>query len=138
MVLTRSRDTQMDKARRTMREVVKYAQEAAQDERLRSNVSSALAHGANAGDRLKKDIDGGAFYSRLATDKKLRKSLRAMLDDLEDASDRVRGKKTHRFRNVVLTLAGIVGVVVTFPKIRPWLSERTGMFPDGSKPDPVA
>src|SRR6188768_2203041 len=128
----------MDKARRTMREVVKYAQEVAQDERLRSDVSSALAHGANASDRLKKDIDGGVVYSRLANDKKLRKSLRAMLDDLENASDRVRGKKSHRFRNFVLTVAGIVGVIVAFPKIRPWLSERTGMFEAGpGEPEPV-
>ena len=62
-MLTRSKDTQIDKVKRTMREVIEYAQEVAQDERLRSNVSAALAHGSQASDQLKKDIQAGGVYS---------------------------------------------------------------------------
>jgi hypothetical protein len=130
-VLTRSRDTQLDKARRTMRDVAKYAQEVARDEQLRADVSSALAHGSKAGDRLKKDIEAGGISSRLAADRKLRRNLRAMIDDLDAASDRVRRKKRHRFRNFVLVLFGAIGAVVALVKIRSW----TGM--DESEPEPV-
>jgi hypothetical protein len=123
-VLTRSKDSQMDKARRTMREVVKYAEEVARDERLRADVSAALAHGSKAGDQVKKDIQAGGIYSRLAADKKLRKNLRAMLDDLDAASDRVRRKKSHRVRNFVLMLLGAIGAAAALVKAAPG-SERT-------------
>lgn len=128
----------MDKAKRTVRDVMKYAQEVAQDERLRSDVSAALAHGSKASDQLKKDIQAGGIYSRLAADRKLRKNLRAMLDDLDAASDRVRRRKSHRIRNFVLMVAGVVAAALAFPKIRPWLTERTESFGTGtSEPDPV-
>ena len=117
-MLTRSRDTQVDKAKRTMRDLVKYAQEVAQDERLRAQMSAALAHGSEAGDRLKKDVDAGGIYTRLADDKKLRKNLRAMLDDLDSAGERLRRKERHRVRNVLLVLAGVAATVVAVPKIR--------------------
>ena len=125
--MTRSKDTQMDKTRRALQDVVRYAQRAAGDERLRADVSAALAHGSKATDQLKKDIQAGGIYSRLAADKKLRKNLRAMLDDLDAASNRVR-RKSHRLRNVVLMLAGVVASAVAFPKIRARLTERTEDF----------
>jgi hypothetical protein len=122
-VLTRSKDTQMDKARRTLQDVFSFAQEVAGDEQLRSNVSAALARGSKATDQVKKDIHAGG-YSRLAADKKLQKNLRAMLDDLDAASNRVR-RTSHRLRNFVLVLAGIGAAAVAFPRIRPWLTKRT-------------
>lgn len=138
-MLTRSKDAQMDKAKRTMRDVVEYAQKVVRDERLRADVSAALAHGSKASDQLKKDIQAGGIYSRLAADKKLRKNLRAMLDDLDAASNRVRSKKkSHRIRNFVLMLSGVVAAAFAFPKIRPWLKERTDNFGTGTTgPDPV-
>jgi signal transduction histidine kinase len=126
-MLTRSKDSQTDKAKRTMQDVVRYAQQVARDEGLRADVSAALAHGSKAGDQLKKDIQAGGIYSRLAADKKLRKHLRAMLDDLDAASDRVR-RKSHRLRNFVLMLAGLAAAALALPKIRPWLTKRTEDF----------
>ena len=134
-MLTRSRDTQMDKAKRTMRDVVEYAQKVARDERLRADVSAALAHGSKASDQLKKDIQAGGTYSRLAADKKLRKNLRAMLDDLDAASNRVRIQRSHRIRNFLLMLAGVVAAALAFPKIRPWVTENLGTRT--TDPDPV-
>ena len=137
-MLTRSKDNQMDKAKRTMQDVVRYAQEVAGDERLRADVSAALAHGSKATDQLKKDIQsGGGIYSRLAADKKLRKNLRAMLDDLDTASNRVR-RKSHRLRNFVLMLAGAAAGAVALPKIRARLTERTEDFGTGTtESDPM-
>ena len=122
-MLTRSRDTQMDKAKRTMRDVVRYAQEIAQDERLRADVSAALGHGSKAGDRVKQDLASGGdgIYSRLADDKKLRKNLRAMLDDLDAAGDRLRRKESHRLRNAVLVVGGVVAAAVALPRLRSWI-----------------
>jgi hypothetical protein len=126
-----TRDTQVDKARRTMREVAKYAQEVARDEKLRADVSAALAHGSKAGDQLKKDIQAGGIYSRLAEDRKLRKNLRAMLDDLDSASDRVRRKQSHRLRNFVFVILGAIGAAVALVKFRSWFET------DDSGPEPV-
>ena len=122
-MLTRSRDSQMENAKRTVRDVVRYAHDVARDERLRADVSSALAHGSKASDQLKKDIQAGGIYARLAADKKLRKNLQAMLDDFDAASKRMR-RNRHRFRNLVLMLAGIVGGALAIPKIRARLAER--------------
>ena len=130
-MLTRSRDSQMDKAKRTVRDVVRYAQDVARDERLRADVSAALAHGSKAGDQLKKDIQAGGIYSRLAADKKLRKYLRAMLDDLDAAGNRMR-RKSHRVRTFVLMLTGVVGAALALSKSRPWLTKQTEDFDLGT------
>ena len=130
-MLTRSKDTQIDKAKRTLQDIVRHAQQVAGDERLRSDLGAALAHGSKATDQLKKDILAGGIYSRLAADKKLRKNLRAMLDDLDAAGNRVR-RKSHRLRNFVLMLAGVVASAVAFPKIRARLTERTEDFGTGT------
>lgn len=130
-MLTRSSENQMEKAKRTVQDAVRYAQHVAGDERLRADVSAALAHGAKAGERLKQEIRAGD-YSRLATDEKLRKNLRAMLDDLDAASQRVRPRKTHRIRNLLLMIIGGVAAALAFPRIRPWLAERTKIFGRGT------
>ena len=62
-----------------------------------------------------------------------------MLDDLEDAGNRVRRKRSHRLRNALLMLAGIAGIAFTLPKIRSWLTESTGVFETSlNEPDPIA
>jgi hypothetical protein len=95
---------------------------AAQDKRLRADLSAALAHGSKASNRVKKDIAAGGAYESLAADKKLRRNLRAMLDDLDAASDRLRRKRSHRVRNAVLVLAGAMAAALALPKIRSWIA----------------
>jgi signal transduction protein with GAF and PtsI domain len=138
-MLNRTRETQMDKATNMMRDVLKYAQGVAQDERLRADFRAAVDHGSQASERLKKDIQGGSIYTRLAADKKLRKHLRAMLDDLDDAGSRMRRGRSHRVRNASLVLAGAVAAALAFPRVRPWLEERASdIFGTGSaEPDPL-
>ena len=116
-----TRETQMDKAKKTLRNVVSYVEDVTADERLRADVRDAAVHGAKASERVRKDLDGDGITSRLADDKKLRKNLRAMLDDLDSAADRVRGKKRHRTRNILVLFGAIAAA---FLVARLWLSGR--------------
>ena len=131
-MLNRTKTNQMDKAKNTLRDVVSYAQEVARDERLRADMRAALDHGTKASLRVKKDLELGGISTRLATDKKLRKHLRAMLDDLDDAGNRMR-RKSHRARNALLIAVGAVTAALAFPRVQPWLTERTSdLFGTGS------
>ena len=138
-MLNRTKETQMDKATNIMRDVVKYAQGVAQDQRLRGDLRAALDHGSEASDRLKKDIQAGSIYTRLAEDKKLRKNIRAMLEDLDDAGHRMRRGRSHRIRNALLVVAGAVAAAVAFPRVRPWIEEQASdIFASKSaEPDPL-
>jgi hypothetical protein len=122
-MLTLKRQSQMDKAKETLRDVVSYADEVVRDERLRGDILAAIGHGAEAGDRFRADIDAGGITTRLAADKKLRRNLRRALDDLENASDRLRRKRRHRVRNIVLiaAAAGVVAAIV--PSARRWFAQ---------------
>ena len=124
-MLTLTKETQLDRAKKTLREVVSYTDQIARDERVRADIRSAAGHGAKASERVRKDLDGGGISSRLVADKKLRRNLRAMLDDLDKASGRVRRKNSHRARNVVLMLVGAVAALTVVPKVRRRLSDRT-------------
>ena len=138
-MLSRTKETQMDKATNVMRDVARYANQVARDERLRADFRAVLDHGSQASDRLKKDLRGGGIYTRLASDKKLRKNLRAMLDDIDQAGSRMRRRRSHRLRNALLVLAGAVAAAVAFPRVRPWVAEQVGdIFGTGDpKPDPA-
>lgn len=120
-MLSLTRDTRMEKAKRTLRDVVAYADEVARDEQLRAAIRRAAAHGSDAGERVKKNIDAGGA-TRLAHDGKLRRDLKKMLNDLDAASDRLRRKKRHRVRNVVLALSAAVGALAALV----WARERMG------------
>ena len=113
------RQGQMEKAKATLR----AAHEVIRDERLRADISKAIGHGAEAGDRVREDIDAEGIAKRLAADKKLRRKLRETLDDLDNASDRLRRKRRHRVRNVLLPIAGVGAIAAVILKARPWLDQ---------------
>ena len=120
-----TKESHTEKAKRTTQDVVSYLQEIIRDERLRADMRAAIDHGAEASNRVKKAIEADGMTTRLASDRKLRKNLRAMLDDLDDAGERMRRKKTHRVRNFLVVLAGGVAALLALPKIRLWFNERT-------------
>lgn len=122
-MLTLKRQSQMDKAKETLRDVVSYADEVVRDERLRGDILAAIGHGAEAGDRFRADVDAGGITTRLAADKKLRRNLRRALDDLENASDRLRRKRRHRVRNIVLIAAAAGVVAAIAPSARRWFAQ---------------
>lgn len=134
-----TKESRTEKAKRTTRDLASYLQEVIRDERLRADMRAAIDHGGQATARVQKAVEADGITTRLAADKKLRKNLRAMLDDLDDAGDRMRRKKTHRTRNVFLMLAGGVAALLAFPKIRPWLAERSSdiLGTASTEPEPM-
>lgn len=126
-----TRKTQIDKAKQALRDAVAYADEVVRDERLRADIRAAVGHGTKASDRLKKEIDAGGISARLTSDTKLRKNLRAMLDDLDSAGQRMRRKKGHRARSVLLVIAGAGAVVAAISGLRHVLAHRTPGFHSG-------
>jgi hypothetical protein len=123
-MLNLARQSQTEKAKEILREVISYADEVVRDERLRGDIQAAVGHGSRASDRVKRDIDAGGITTRLAADKKLRKNLRALLDDLDSASERMRRKKGHRVRNALLIVASAGAVLAAVPNARRWLASR--------------
>jgi hypothetical protein len=121
-----TRKSRMERVKDALRDAISYTDELARDERLRSDIRSAIGHGAEARDRVRADIADGRVTSRLAEDKKLRKNLRALLEDLESAGERARRKRTHRVRNALLIAAGTGAAVVAVPSARRWISSRNG------------
>ena len=134
-----TRDSQLDKAKETLRDVVSYADEVMRDERLRADIRAAVAHGSKAGDRVKKSVNAGGITTGLASDKKLRKDLRRMLDDLDSASERIRRNKSHRARNVLLIVASAGAALAVIPSVRQWLAgRRTSEFTSATAGDATA
>lgn len=134
-----TRDSQMDKAKETLRDVVSYADEVIRDERLRADIRAAVGHGWKASDRVKEDVNAGGITTRLASDKNLRKDLRRMIDDLDSVSERIRRKKSHRARNALLIVASAGAVLAVAARIRQWLArERTSEFTSAAPADATA
>jgi hypothetical protein len=133
-----TRQSRVQKVKDALREAASYTDELIRDERLRSDVRSAFGHGAEATDRVRTDIGAADITSRLAADKKLRKNLRALLDDLESAGERVRRKRTHRVRNALLIVAGTGAAVVAVPNARRWVADHIPSQNGGMPPDVAA
>ena len=130
-----TKQSSMDRAKESLRDVVSYADEVIRDERLRADIRAAVGHGTKAGDRVKRDLDAGSITTRLAADKKLRKNVRAAIDDLESASERLRRKNRHRVRNVLLFVAGAAAALAVIPRFRRWLmSDGTSEPTSGATP----
>jgi hypothetical protein len=91
---------------------------------LRSDVRAAVELGTRAGERVRDDIDSGGIVARLTADKKLRKELRAALDDLDRAAARVRRKRSHKVRNALLVVVGAGAAVAVIPSARRWVSDQ--------------
>ena len=132
------RQTQLDKAKASLREVISYADSVVRDEALRADLLAAVGHGAEMSDRARKDIDANGITKRLANDKKLRKELRAAIDDLEGAGRRLRRRHEHRRRNVILIVAGAGAVAAIVPAARHWLTNGATEHPSGVTPADVA
>jgi hypothetical protein len=97
------------------------------DEKLKQDVLSAFATARE----LYNELIGGrspvTVATRVATDDDVREKLRAAIDDLRSASDRLQGRSERSGRNAILLITGIVlGLLfnpVTGPDTRRWLKQ---------------
>ena len=117
-----------DKVRDQAATVKPYIERAMKDEDFRANLVAAYGAAKDVYDELLGNRGVTIAARRVATDKEMQDNLRAALDELREAAERIQGKKEHSGRNTTLLLAGItLGILfnpVTGPQTRKWLSER--------------
>ena len=130
------RETKKTKAKEVLGDAIAYADDLVHDEKLRSNLQSALGHGLAASRRLHEDSGVAGLAERIESDRKLRKSVRAMLDDLDHAAERARRRTSHRLRNTLLVLGGGGMILAVVPRARRWI-EAHWSSPDSGKPLPL-
>src|SRR5436190_10106256 len=122
-----------DKVYDAAENVKPYVERAMSDEKLKEDVLSAFTTAKSLYNELIGSRSAVSVASRVATDDDVRDKLRAAIEDLRSAADRLQGKQEHRGRNTTLLIAGIaLGILfnpVTGPETRRWLK---GMLGGGS------
>jgi uncharacterized membrane protein len=109
----------------------------ARDKRFRQELMSAIGHGAGARRRAARQIGLTAVVSRIAADKELRRQLRQMTRNVQNAWTRVEKKRSHRLRNSLILLgAGGAAAAAAVPQLRSAVSRRLSGVPvaGGSTP----
>ena len=114
-----------DKVYDAAENVKPYVERAMSDEKLKQDVLNAFSTAKDLYNELIGGRSAVAVASRVATDDEVRDKLRAAIEDLRSAADRLQGKQEHRGRNTTLLIAGIaLGILfnpVTGPETRRWL-----------------
>jgi len=113
----------------------------ARDKRFRQELMSAIGHGAGARRRAARQIGLAAVVSRIAADKELRRQLRQMTRNVQNAWTRVEKKRSHRLRNSLILLgAGGAAAAAAVPRLRSTVSRRRAGVPvaSGSTPRTIA
>jgi gas vesicle protein len=104
-----------------------YVQRAMQDEKLREDVLSAFSTAKDLYTELIGGRNAVTLAQRVATDDEVREKLRAAIDDLRNAADRLQGRKKQGKSHTGLLIAGIaLGILfnpVTGPETRKWLKD---------------
>jgi signal transduction protein with GAF and PtsI domain len=136
-MLSLTRQSRLDRVKDALTEAVSYTDEIVHDKRLRSNIQSAVDHGAEARDRLRKDVGAARITTRLMTDRKLRKNLRALIDDIDRVGERMRRRRTHRVRNAMLIVAGTGAAVAIVSPARRWVASQMSASENGGPPPEV-
>jgi len=119
-----------DKVYDAAENVKPYVERAMNDEKLRDDVMSAFATARELYNELIGPRGAVTLATRVATDDEIREKLKAAVDDLRSAADRLQGKRSHSGRNATLLIAGIaLGIFfnpVTGPEARKWVRDVVG------------
>jgi hypothetical protein len=119
-----SRKSRTERVMDALTTALSYTDELIRDQRLRSDIRSAVGHSVVAAHRVREDSGLPGLTSRLAADRELRKNLRSLLDDMDSAGGRVRHKTSHRFRNALLVVGATGAIFAVVPNARRWAMER--------------
>ncbi len=112
-----------------------YVDRALSDEKLRAEVLSAFATARDLYNELIGSRTAATVATRVATDEEIRAKLKAAIDDLRSAADRLQGKpKDNSKRGRTLLLLGIlIGILfnpITGPDTRKWIKDTIGSGDD--------
>ena len=117
-----------DKVYDAAENVKPYVERAMSDDKLKADVLSAFSTAKELYNELMGSRSAATMASRVATDDEVRDKLRAAIDDLRSAADRLQGRKEHHGRNTTLLITGIaLGILfnpVTGPETRRWLRKH--------------
>jgi hypothetical protein len=118
-----------------------YLGRALQDEDFRDNLRAAFAAARAIYDELSRQRGVSGIAATAATDEEIHANLRRSIKELQQAADRLQGRrveKSHTFRNVMLVFAGIaIGIFfnpLTGPAARRWVTGKGGS-PDSYSPN---
>ena len=103
-----------------------YVQRAMQDEKLREDVLSAFSTAKDLYAELIGGRNAVTLAQRVATDDEVREKLRAAVDDLRSAADRLQGRKQGKSHTGLLVAGIALGILfnpVTGPETRKWLKD---------------
>ncbi len=119
-----------------------YLGRALRDEEFRENLRAAFAAGRAIYEELSSQRGISSIASSVATDEEIHGNLRRAIKELQQAADRIQGRKaakSHGFRNFLLILGGVaIGIFFnpfTGPTTRRWVMGKTGSSPDGYSPN---
>jgi signal transduction protein with GAF and PtsI domain len=129
-----TRQSRMEKVKDVLGEAVSYTDDVMHDRRLRSSIRSAVDNGVAARDRVRNDVGAARMTSRLLTDKKLRKNLRELIDDIDRVGERMRRRRSHRVRNAMLIVAGTGAAVAVVSPARRWVAGQITASENGGPP----
>jgi hypothetical protein len=88
------------------------------DRKFRKQVASAVAHATVARRRAKRQFGWTTAIVRLNADPVLRREVRAMIANIEQALGRVEKKQSHKVRNSLLVAAGVGGAAAAVAQAR--------------------
>src|SRR5690349_4764692 len=115
-----------------------YLGRALQDEEFRENLRAAFAAARAIYEELSRQRGVSSIAATAATDEEIHANLRRSIKELQQAADRLQGRraeKSHTFRNVMLIFTGIaIGVFFnpfTGPTARRWVKDKAGGSSDG-------
>jgi len=105
-----------------------YVDRALSDEKLRADVLSAFGTARDLYNELIASRTATTVAARVATDEEIRAKLKAAIEDLRSAANRLQGKReSDRKRGRTLLLVGIlIGILfnpVTGPDTRKWIKD---------------
>jgi hypothetical protein len=125
----------------TTKDRVKYATDTAKpylgraihDEEFRDNLRAAFAAARAIYEELSSQRGIAGIASSVATDEDIHGNLRRAIKELQQAADRIQGRKvakSHAFRNFLFVLGGVaIGIFFnpfTGPTARRWVTGKVG------------